>query len=79
MGKHANVMICGDSKLIINQVIGKWSVRMSHLQILQARCLQLIDQLKADNIQFGFRWLRRDKNKAGVVLEHMMDKEKRYK
>jgi ribonuclease HI len=45
-----NVLIKGDSSLVINQVSGKWKVNFEHLAKLKKECLRLISLL--DNVKY---------------------------
>ena len=61
-----NVTINSDSKLIVNQINGKWNINMDTLLILNKRALR---KLK-DNIKI--KWIPREKNLAGIHLEELM-------
>ena len=61
---HGSYLICGDSELVIKQVLGSYRVRQSHLQPLHARATRLAEGLEAE-----FRHVRRESNRAGFLLE----------
>lgn len=60
------VTIYSDSMLIVNQINGKWRVTTPTLIPLYNKCLKLL----RPNITV--RWVKRDLNKAGWVLEKML-------
>jgi len=57
-------MICGDSQLVIRQMRGEYRVKTPHLVPLHAKAKQL-----SSNLDVQFRWVPRDQNLAGVLLE----------
>jgi ribonuclease HI len=61
-----NIIIYSDSMLIVNQMNGKWRVTTPTLIPLHAKCVKL---LKPNVI---IRWIGRDLNKAGWVLEDLL-------
>jgi ribonuclease HI len=63
-GARGSYLICGDSELVIKQVLGSYRVRQPHLQPLHARATRLADGLEAK-----FRHVRRESNRAGFLLE----------
>ena len=57
-------MICGDSQLVIRQMRGEYRVKTPHLVPLHAKAKQL-----SFDLDVQFRWVPRDQNLAGVLLE----------
>jgi ribonuclease HI len=55
----------GDSKLVINQVMGGWACNKKHLQKLRQRCLELLEQLADD---WEAVWIPREENSAADAL-----------
>ena len=53
-----NVLIHGDSSLVINQISGKWKVKCEHLKVLHSECMRLISLL--ENV--GCKWIPRKLN-----------------
>lgn len=52
-----NVEICGDSKLVVNQINGLWKVRKPHLIELYRKAKKLFDQG-----EHSLSWVPREKN-----------------
>lgn len=61
-----NIIIYSDSMLIVNQMTGKWRVTTPTLIPLQAKCAKLLKS------NVTLRWIGREHNKAGWVLEDML-------
>jgi len=57
-------VVCGDSELVIRQMRGEYRVRKPHLARLHVEASQLSKQLDVE-----FRWVPREKNPAGFLLE----------
>jgi ribonuclease HI len=57
-------LVCGDSQLVIRQMRGEYRVRNPHLTPLHAEASQLGSRLDVE-----FRWIPREKNPAGFLLE----------
>ena len=61
--KKDNVTIYSDSKLIVNQINGDWRITTERLQPLYDKCIKrMTDKIK-------IKWVRRDSNLAGIILE----------
>lgn len=64
------VLIRGDSKLIINQVTGRWKVKKPHLQALYDQAQELIKDFEL----VTFKWVPRESNEeADAVADWTMD------
>ena len=62
--KKDNVTIYSDSKLIVNQINGEWRITTERLQPLYDKCIKrMTDKIK-------IKWVRRDSNLAGIILEN---------
>jgi len=61
--RNDNVTIYSDSKLVVNQINGDWRITTEHLQPLYNKCIKRM----TDNIKI--KWVRRDVNLAGLILE----------
>jgi len=57
------VEIYSDSKLVVNQVLGKWQTNERHLSTLMQKTLELFRP------NYSLKWVRRDLNVAGRHLE----------
>lgn len=66
-GVAAGYDFCGDSELIIKQMNGEYVVRKPSLRALRGDISRGLVGVKGI---IHFTWVPRDKNKAGVVLEH---------
>ncbi len=53
-----DVVFCGDSKLIINQMAGNWKVKEPEMRVLWKEAKILLRQLG----KFNFKWVDRDQN-----------------
>ena len=61
--KKDNITIYSDSKLIVNQINGEWRITTERLQPLYDKCMKrMTDKIK-------IKWIRRDFNLAGIILE----------
>jgi len=61
--KKDNVTIYSDSKLIVNQINGEWRITTDRLQPLYDKCMKrMTDKIK-------IKWIGRDSNLAGIILE----------
>ena len=56
--------ICGDSQLVIRQMLGEYRVTKPHLVRLHAEASHLSSSLDVE-----FRWVPRERNPAGLFLE----------
>lgn len=56
--------ICGDSQLVVYQMLGRYRVRDAKLLPLHREAMRL-----AAGLPISFRWIRRDENRAGHLLE----------
>ncbi len=63
-GSKGAYLICGDSQLVIRQMLGEYRVRTPHLVPLHAEALRLSSDLDVE-----FREVPREKNRAGFLLE----------
>ena len=62
----SKVTIYSDSMLIVNQINGKWRVTTPTLVPLYNKCIK---QLKSNTT---VKWIKRDLNKAGWVLDDLL-------
>ena len=62
--KEDNVLIQGDSKLVVEQVNGRWKVNKEHLEDL---CTQARRGLKSIR-DFRLEWVKREKNSMADKL-----------
>ena len=61
--KKDKVTIYSDSKLIVNQINGEWRITTERLQPLYDKCIKrMTDKIK-------IKWIGRDSNLAGIILE----------
>ena len=63
-GSRGAYVICGDSQLVIRQMLGKYRVLTPHLVPLHAEASRLSSALDVE-----FREVPREKNRAGFLLE----------
>src|SRR6059058_5648324 len=57
-------VICGDSQLVTRQMQGEYRVKTPHLVPLHAGAREL-----SSDLDIEFRWVPRDQNLAGILLE----------
>lgn len=50
----------GDSKLVVNQLTGRWKCKKPHLQKLKNRCIEILGQLGF--AQVDSKWVPREQN-----------------
>lgn len=70
--KHI-VVFTGDSRLIINQVWGRWRINKERLWILHKIVMKELKKAKYEPLG---EWIRRDENIAGIRLEKLMKSDK---
>lgn len=68
-----NIIIRGDSALVINQLIGKFKVRTKHISSLHKKAISLIAQLRSPKIM----WIPREENAEADRLSELAYKEAR--
>lgn len=61
-----DVLICGDSKLVISQVSGKWKIKEPRLRMLAEPIM-----LKLQEMNASFMWVRRENNKEADRLSNV--------
>lgn len=59
-----NIMLHSDSQLIVGHLSKGWKVNYEHLDNLRMEVVKLCDHRNVD-----FRWCKRSKNIAGILLE----------
>jgi len=59
-----SVSVRGDSKLVIEQVTGRWRVKQPHLQPLRARVCELLEEFEAVDLEH----VRRERNRDADAL-----------
>jgi ribonuclease HI len=64
-GKFAGLHIRGDSKLVVEQVNGKWAVKAARLAPLHGRILEL---LRRTGQPWQIEWVPREQNELADVL-----------
>lgn len=63
------LLICGDSKLVCNQLTNFWQCKAPHLNKLKWRCLVLLGQLELKN--WTTMWVPRELNKRADDLSKL--------
>ncbi len=63
-GRGSRYTVSGDSQLVVRQMEGQYAVREPHLVALHTGAAQL-----AARLPVAFRWIPRDRNRAGHLLE----------
>ena len=63
-GTPQRYLVCGDSQLVIRQMLGEYRVTKPHLQPLHAEARQIAAELDVE-----FKWVPRERNAAGHLLE----------
>jgi len=61
--KKDNITIYSDSKLIVNQINGEWRITTDRLQPLYDKCMKRMTS------KIKIKWVGRDSNLAGIILE----------
>jgi ribonuclease HI len=64
LGARGRYRICGDSQLVVRQMVGEYRVTQPHLRMLHAKATDLAAVLDVE-----FRWTPRGENAAGRLLE----------
>jgi len=63
---NEDILVKGDSALIINQVTGKFKTKSSHLKKLRAEVMSLLGELGSHRVEF--EWIDRKENKDADSL-----------
>ncbi len=63
-GRGSRFTVSGDSQLVVRQMTGRYAVREPHLVPLHAEAAEL-----AAHLPVAFRWVPRERNRAGQLLE----------
>lgn len=59
---YKNIEFYSDSKLIVEQVSGRWKVKCMELKDLAHRCMAQVHMLKQSGVQVSVTWIPREKN-----------------
>jgi ribonuclease HI len=62
------LVIRGDSQLVIKQVLGQWRCNVQHLAVLRDRCRAQIEALKSGGWDIRLEWVPREQNGAADGL-----------
>ena len=64
--------VCGDSKLVVNQVSGAWSIKAPHLRPLVVACRSLLKNLVFDYEHwYRLKWIPREENQEADYLSKL--------
>lgn len=73
MRLEGNILVQGDSELVIKQLQGDYLVKKDHLKILHNKCIQLVNSLPTAS--FSCQHIRRELNhKADTLSNIAIDK-----
>lgn len=64
-----NLLICGDSQLVCNQLTRAWQCKAPHLQKLMWRCLGILGQLNLAS--WTTQWIPREQNQRADDLSKL--------
>jgi ribonuclease HI len=62
------LLIRGDSQLVIRQLTGQWGCRTEHLRLLRDYCLGVLAKLRSRGIAWSAEWVRRVRNRRADTL-----------
>jgi ribonuclease HI len=69
-----NIKIYSDSRLVVEQVNGRWKVKEANLKPLCCECQQLLHKLRAAGHQISLEWIPREQNaRADQLCNHTLD------
>lgn len=66
---------CGDSKLVVNQMLGKWAIKEGRYVKYALRCKEKVAQLS----KFKIRWISREFNQEADYLSNVEMVKRGYK
>ena len=66
----ASIEVLMDSKLVVEQMSGRWKIKHADMQRLAIQARRLIDQVQAQGGRVEFTWIPRDRNKAADKLSN---------
>lgn len=67
--ENLNLLILGDSKLVIEQISGRWKCKKDHLIKLRDRCLEILQDLKLTT--WRAQWIPREQNEDADGLARL--------
>ncbi|WP_170955425.1 bifunctional RNase H/acid phosphatase [Ornithinimicrobium cerasi] len=60
-----------DSKLVVEQMSGRWKIKHADMQRLALTARRLVDRVQAEGGSVDFRWIPRERNKAADALSNV--------
>lgn len=72
---HQNdrITICGDSKLWVNQLSGKWRIKNGRYRSYALQAKKLLKKLRGGNYQIALKWIPREENARADELSKIGD------
>lgn len=70
LARHASIEVLMDSKLVVEQMSGRWKIKHADMQRLAMQARRLIDRVQAAEGTVEFTWVPRDRNKAADKLSN---------
>src|SRR5690606_31502866 len=71
LAADAAVEVRMDSKLVVEQMCGRWKIKHEDMRRLALEARQLVDQVQADGGTVRFTWLPRERNGAADALSNV--------
>jgi ribonuclease HI len=69
--KDTDIIICGDSQLVIKQILGEWQVKKEHLKPLHKSATRQITLLQVDGNSIQLKWIPRKDNSFADMLSNL--------
>jgi ribonuclease HI len=63
-----SVTVYGDSKLVVEQMTGRWQCNAEHLQRLRDRCIARLGTLQSRGVAVRLEWVPRERNAEADAL-----------
>ncbi|MFX0539377.1 bifunctional RNase H/acid phosphatase [Ornithinimicrobium sp. Y1847] len=70
LADEAAIEVRMDSKLVVEQMCGRWKIKHEDMRRLALQARRLVDQIQAQEGTVDFRWIRRESNKDADALSN---------
>ena len=71
MAAQATVEVRMDSKLVVEQMSGRWKIKHEDMRRLAMQARRLVDAIQREGGEVSYTWVPRDRNKAADALSNV--------
>lgn len=61
-GEPSELLVRGDSQLVVKQMLGEWQCKKEHLQALATKCQAVIEKIESYKCKVKLEWIPRELN-----------------